>query len=485
MTVTMANLINLFIIAAGFGICALNILQVSTGDRLRKEVRRYFRIFFSLIIVYMLMHLTRDMMNGVPGAGVHTAIRIVTFTEFLVTGFMAYLISLLIAFIAAPKRPRAVGIVYLAILIIHIVLLIIAQFTDLYYTFDAANTYHRAPAYIVSNLPQVLMLGLDVYLLIRYRAKFRKRIAVSLWVYLIAPLVAIVLQMLITDVQFIIIATVGGAVYMFGTIMRDLSEQYEAQRKESSRIETELNMASGIQANMLPNIFPAFPERDEFDIYASMNPAKEVGGDFYDFFLIDDNHLGLVMADVSGKGVPAALFMMVSKILVQNYTVMGKSAKDALEAVNNQICSNNTEEMFVTVWLGILDLQTGELTAANAGHEYPALKLADGDFGLVHDKHGFVIGGMEGVKYKEYTLHLEPGSKLFLYTDGVPEATNAQNELFGTERMLDALRSAQERSPKEILSAVDTAVKDFVKQAPQFDDLTMLCMHYKGKNNNG
>jgi len=196
---------------------------------------------------------------------------------------------------------------------------------------------------------------------------------------------------------------------------------------------------------------------------------------------VDDDHLGIVIADVSGKGVPAALFMMISKILAQNYAMTGRSPKEVLEAVNAQICTNNREEMFVTMWLGLLDLNTGRLVAANAGHEYPVVKPADGSFALVKDKHGFVVGGMPGLKYKEYELQLDPGAKLFLYTDGVAEATDAADELFGTDRMVDALRSAENEAPKEIVQAVDRAVADFVKDAPQFDDLTMLCLHYKGK----
>ena len=249
---------------------------------------------------------------------------------------------------------------------------------------------------------------------------------------------------------------------------------------EKERIGTELALATRIQADMLPNIYPAFPERTEFDIYATMDPAKEVGGDFYDFFLIDQNHLGLVMADVSGKGIPAALFMMVSKILVQNVALTGKSPAEVLETVNNQICSNNREEMFVTVWFGILDLQSGLLTAANAGHEFPVLKKPDGAYELVKDKHGFVIGGMPGMKYKEYEILMEPDTKLFLYTDGLPEATNAREELFGTERMLAALRQLEEAEPCQVLAGVNAAVEHFVDQAPQFDDLTMLCLHYLG-----
>ena len=264
---------------------------------------------------------------------------------------------------------------------------------------------------------------------------------------------------------------------------RDLTEYEENLTKitaEKERIGTELALATRIQADMLPNIFPAFPERPDFDIYASMDPAKEVGGDFYDFFLIDEKHLGLVMADVSGKGVPAALFMMISKILVQNYAMTGRSPAQVLQAVNDQICSNNREEMFVTVWLGVLDTETGKITAANAGHEYPVLMQAGGQFELVKDKHGFVIGGMDGMRYKEYELTLTPGSRLFLYTDGVPEATNAQREMFGTDRMLDALNEAPDAAPEMILKNVRKAVDGFVKDAEQFDDLTMLCVEYKG-----
>ena len=251
---------------------------------------------------------------------------------------------------------------------------------------------------------------------------------------------------------------------------------------EKERIGTELALATRIQADMLPNIFPAFPERPEFDIYASMDPAKEVGGDFYDFFLIDDTHLGIVMADVSGKGVPAALFMMISKILVQNYAMTGRSPAQVLQAVNDQICANNREEMFITVWLGILDTASGTITAANAGHEFPVLMQSGGRFELVKDKHGFVIGGMEGMKYKEYELQLTPGARMFLYTDGVPEATNAENELFGTERMLAALNEKPSASPEELLKNVRRAVDAFVRDAEQFDDLTMLGLEYRGGN---
>ena len=264
---------------------------------------------------------------------------------------------------------------------------------------------------------------------------------------------------------------------------RDLKEYEDNLTKvtaEKERISTELSLATRIQAAMLPSIYPAFPERCEFDIYASMDPAKEVGGDFYDFFLVDNDHLCMVIADVSGKGIPAALFMMASRIIIANNAKMGKSPAQILTDTNATICMNNKEEMFVTVWIGILDLTNGKLTAANAGHEFPALKPANDKFMLYKEKHGFVIGGMDGVKYKEYEIQLQPGAKVFLYTDGVPEATDADGELFGTQRMLDALNSGSNVQPEQVLKNVRGAVDDFVKDAEQFDDLTMLCVEYRG-----
>ncbi|MBR5111072.1 MAG: SpoIIE family protein phosphatase [Clostridia bacterium] len=249
---------------------------------------------------------------------------------------------------------------------------------------------------------------------------------------------------------------------------------------EKERIGAELSLATKIQADMLPHIFPAFPDRPDFDVFATMDPAKEVGGDFYDYFLIDDDHLCMVIADVSGKGVPAALFMMASKIILQNVAMMGNSPAAILARANAALCSNNEAQMFVTVWLGILELSTGKLTAANAGHEYPMLKKPDGAFEVYKDKHGFVIGGLEGARYREYELTLEPGAKLFVYTDGVPEATNGEMELFGTDRMIEALNTHPEAAPFDILKNMRAAVDDFVKDAEQFDDLTMLCMEYRG-----
>ncbi|MDD3338826.1 MAG: PP2C family protein-serine/threonine phosphatase [Lachnospiraceae bacterium] len=249
---------------------------------------------------------------------------------------------------------------------------------------------------------------------------------------------------------------------------------------EKERIGAELNVATQIQADMLPSIFPAFPGRKEFDIYASMHPAKEVGGDFYDFFLVDDDHLALVMADVSGKGVPAALFMVIAKTLIKNRTQMGGSPSEILCDVNEQLCEGNEAGLFVTVWLAILEISTGKGIAANAGHEHPVLKRKDGSFELIKTRHSPAVAAMEGIRFRQNDFRLYPGDRLYVYTDGVPEATNAKDELFGTDRMLTSLNQRMDEKLSNLLDGMKTDIGQFVGAAPQFDDITMLCLDYYG-----
>ena len=249
---------------------------------------------------------------------------------------------------------------------------------------------------------------------------------------------------------------------------------------EREHIGAELNIAARIQENMLPRDFPPFPGRTDFDVYASMTPAKEVGGDFYDFFLIDDDHLALVMADVSGKGIPAALFMAISRTLIRNQAHQGDSPADILANVNDQLCEGNREELFVTVWLAVLELSTGKGLAANAGHEHPAVRRAGGQYELSVYRHSPAVAIMSGMRFREHEFELHPGDSLFVYTDGVPEATNARNELFGTDRMLRALNRNPDADPKDDIIEVQRAVSDFVQEAPQFDDITMLALKYHG-----
>ncbi len=274
----------------------------------------------------------------------------------------------------------------------------------------------------------------------------------------------------------------------FSTLSQRTMEYLDTVRRvtaEKEKIGTELALANQIQASMLPQKNPAFPDRTDFDVAASMDPAREVGGDFYDFFLVDEDHLCLVIADVSGKGIPAAMFMMSSKIILANLAMQGKSPAQILTDANIVICENNQKMMFVTVWLGIIELSTGKVKAANAGHEYPVIRRPNGVFEVFKEKHGPVVGFRKTLKFDEYELTLEPGSTLFVYTDGVPEATDGADEMFGLDRMVEALNREPAAAPQQILKNVRSAVDDFVKDAEQFDDLTMLCLEYRGSAPSG
>ncbi|MCR5795939.1 MAG: serine/threonine-protein phosphatase [Solobacterium sp.] len=257
-------------------------------------------------------------------------------------------------------------------------------------------------------------------------------------------------------------------------------DRIEQITSERERISTEMDLACRIQTSVLPNEFPAFPDRNEFDIYASMTPAREVGGDFYNFSLVDEDHLCLVIADVSGKSVPAALFMMAVKITIDHYAREGGSPAGILTKVNEAVCRHNPEEMFVTIWLGILDLKTGVLTAVNAGHEYPMVKEPDGDFELLRDRHGLVLGADPDVFYTDYEIRMKPGSKLFVYTDGLAEAQNVSGAMFGTEGILKVLNADKEGDAYTILRNMMDAAYSFAGEKEQFDDLTMMCLVYNG-----
>jgi serine phosphatase RsbU (regulator of sigma subunit) len=474
-------MVNILFICVGIGICMMSILQILFGTRLTKEVKTYFLLFFETILLYICNHLLRQLMDGAPGGTIRFWIHLVTFFEFVASGIMAWLFSMLTLFVAkTEERARLFATFLHLILAIHVIVMVVSQFSDLCYYFDESNSYHRSSGYILSNISILLMLLFDIYLLIRYRSNFSKRIRLAFWVYIISPSVAIIIQSIYSEIQFIIAATVLSAVYMTAVIMGDIIVRFEQQQAKSSRIETELNMATDIQASQLPRLFPAFPQRDEFDLFASMTPAKEVGGDFYDFFLVDDDHIGLVMADVSGKGVPAALFMMIARVLIKTHLQNGESPGEALKNVNEQLCEGNEAELFVTVWTAVLEISTGKGIAANAGHEHPALRRAGSGFELVTYRHSPAVATMEGINFKEHEFVLFPGDSLFVYTDGVTEATNSNNELLGTDRMIEALNKNPDASPEEVLSNAMAGIQAFVGSAEQFDDITMLCIKYNG-----
>ena len=446
-------------------------------------------MFFLMLILYISAHLARQLMDGLPGTGVRAALYAVTFVEVLVAGFMAHMMSVLILFVAKPEKAgRSLVIALTVLLCAHAAVLLVGWPLDLIYYFDASNVYHRASGYLLSNLCPLFMLAIDIYLLIRYRKNYERRVKTAFWFYVIAPIVAIVIQSLLYGIQFIIFAMVIAAIYMFSVIIQKQNKEFEAQQMERSRIETELNMASSIQTHMLPNIFPAFPERNEFEIYATMEPAKEVGGDFYDFFMIDEDRLCMVVADVSGKGVPAALFSMIAKTLLKMQAETWNNPEYVLQKTNALLSENNKESMFVTVWLGVLEISTGELTYADAGHE-KLLLYQNGEWKFLPKKGGPALAMLDpedlemlGDKslFHNQTVQLRPGDAIFQYTDGVTEATDTKNELFGDERLLNAMNSAPTAKLEELLPHVRNKINEFVMDAEQFDDITMLGIRYKG-----
>lgn len=265
---------------------------------------------------------------------------------------------------------------------------------------------------------------------------------------------------------------------------RRLLERQIKDSGERQRISTELDVATRIQADMLPCIFPAFPDRPEFDIYATMNPAKEVGGDFYDFFMVDETHLAIVVADVSGKGVPAALFMVIGKTLINDHTKPGADLGVVFSEVNELLCRSNSEGLFITAFEGVLDLVTGEFSFVNAGHEMPFIARAGGVYEAHKLRPGFVLAGMEDMVYQSGIIQLSPGDKIFQYTDGVTEATNASHELYGMERLSEVLIKNSDKKPAELLPIIKADIDAFVGEAPQFDDITMLCVSYLKKLDN-
>ena len=357
-------------------------------------------------------------------------------------------------------------------------------FLGFYFTVDDAGVYSRAEAYPISMIYAFVTTGVTLYLILKIRKKLQVYQFIALILYVSLP----TLIGIITMFSY-------GLSLNYGVIMIVLLLMYcvinITQGRNKVVADRDLMMASKIQESFLPHIFPPFPKRSEFDLFAIMDAAKEVGGDFYDFFLTDEDHICLVIADVSGKGVPASLFMMISKILIKSHIQAGESPGEALEKVNNILLDGNTTEMFVTVWIGLIEISTGKGIAVNAGHEHPILRRADGEFELIKYRHSPAVSTMEDIPFREHEFELHPGDSLFVYTDGVAEATNSENEAYGAERMLKALNSTlkdnngltaegADPTPEELVTTVRKDLDIFVNGATQFDDITMLCFNFKG-----
>ncbi len=361
-------------------------------------------------------------------------------------------------------------------LILDLLSIIINVFTGMYFTVDSRGVYSRGPLYLCTYIYFAVAVILLIWIFIRRRKELDRNHVLAFSVFLGAPIVVAVLP-----------DPADGLSVMCGVIMSTLIMTYclvsiEQSKKQMAR-EKELSAATSIQHNMLPNVFPAFPEHEEFDVYASMTPAKEVGGDFYDMFLVDDDNLAILIADVSGKGITAALFMAQAKQMIQSQMMICKgNTVAALTAANLQLIENSNSKMFVTVWLGVINLSTGHMTFVDAGHNYSVIQRDGGTYELEKDKHSIVLVALKRAKFKLNEVDLKPNDTVFLYTDGVTEARNIDGELYGAERLIDSLNEAKDGTPKEIDAHVRKRVSEFVGKAEQFDDITTLCFRYLGEN---
>lgn len=365
-------------------------------------------------------------------------------------------------------------------------------FKHYYFYVDETGRYFRADYFLICYFYFALMLIAVIGIVLFMEVSASKKRA--LLTFATMPLLAAIIQSISFGIDLIYPAFLCSLLLIYCNVFAEQNHELTKnklkamsaenrlllEQQKYERIETELNMATQIQTKLLPAVFPPFPDLTQLDLYSTMHPAKEVGGDFYDFFLLDEDHICLVIADVSGKGVPAALYMMIAKTLIKTALKQGVSPATCLSLVNKQFCDTSVEnEMFVTVWAGCLELSTGRLTCSNAGHEYPAIRRAGGQFELYKDKHSFVVGGIENIRYKEYDITLLPGDTIFLYTDGVTEANDEDHTFFGTSRMLDALNAKPNSTSQELIEYLLKEVQEFTGTEEQFDDITMMALRIK------
>lgn len=396
----------------------------------------------------------------------------------IIYGFNEFLIASYLENSKNSKIPKIL-IFMRYFLIVGEIVLIISQFTNLYYYFDENNYYNRGSGFILCYIFPLIALIIQCLIVLKYEKKSKKRILIPLILFTVLPIIASIIQIFTYGVSLTNITSVGVVVLLYFSTIYDASILI----KENERIENELQIASEIQINECPNDFPAFPDRKEFDIYATMVPAKEVGGDFYDYYMIDDNHLAVIMADVSGKGVPAALNMVKAKILLKGIALYTNNPAKVLDLLNDGFIDNNKFDMFVTVWLGILEISSGKLKFANAGHEDIIIYKEKTGYSLYETKHGVPIGAVSDYEYKNNEILLDKGDKVFLYTDGVVDLLNIENEQYGINNLLKVLNKKNNKSAQEIIESVKLDLDNYSKYCDQFDDITMLCLEMRDDEN--
>ena len=437
-------------------------------------VMRYYKALINITFLGLFSDLVAWLVNGLPAFRLINVLTNTLYYMCLPLGcylFWRYVENMLKA---EEDLIKKIDVVLKVGMYVAVLLRLINIFAGMYFTVDADGLYSRSWLYPLSMVYMFAVSAITMILIIHGRKKMEKRQIVILVLYVVAPTVVGVITMMKfgLSVSYGVITVIMLLMYCIVNI--EMSLKTISAKKE-------LTLAADIQQSVLPNVFPPFPDKKEIDLHVSMDFARTVGGDFYDYFLIDDDHLCLVIADVSGKGIPAALFMMNSKTVLHSIAMVGASPAEILSKANEALCRNNHAEMFVTVWLGILELSTGRLTAANAGHEYPIIKKSGEEAVVYKDTHGFVLGGMENMIFREYELMLEPGTKVFLYTDGLTEAVDSENRMFGMERTLEVINRTDNLGPETVINAMRNAVTEYTNGSEPFDDLTMLCLEYLGK----
>ena len=399
-----------------------------------------------------------------------------TCTPLISYEFLRYVL----AYLGVDKEKRYLNVIRImtVALMVCFVIRVINLFYPLYFYYDAAAVYHRHTLYPLSNVYAYSVALITFIVMVIRRKSLKPYQFLVLTGFILAPLFALIVTVLFLGL------TPGGC-----AMMAALTSMYLVLNVEKSRerfvVESELSVATKIQTAMLPNLFPEVIDTKEYDLFASMNPAREVGGDFYDFFMLDENHLAFLIADVSDKGMGAALFMAVSKAMIKMRSQAGGSPGKVLSDVNDRLAKDNDLGMFVTVWLGYLDLQTGHVVACNAGHDYPALYLKEDALGdpsgytVKETDHGSAVGLLPGMDFPEIEFTMTPGDRLFLYTDGVNEAQGRSGEQFDFDRLLITLNGLKNETSETICHAVKNAVDAFVGSDPQFDDMTMMSLIFR------
>ncbi|MCR4716142.1 MAG: PP2C family protein-serine/threonine phosphatase [Lachnospiraceae bacterium] len=361
-------------------------------------------------------------------------------------------------------------IIFVIVYVITVFINIADIFLPIFFTVDDAGVYERAFFYRFRPCIYLIPLPACISLFINSKEMLEKKVVAFLLIGI--PALAELLTFFKFGLSMKPAAILMAIILNFGILVARLEKSYLATKNE-------LDIASRIQEGLLPNIFPAFPDRTEFDIYASATPAKEVGGDFYDFFMIDDSHLAILIADVSDKGIGAALFMSASKIIIKTRALLGGSPAKILKYADQRIAENNEMGMFVTVWMAIIDLETGQVNACNAGHEYPAILKRD-NYCVTHTEHGAPLAFIPDSDYPEISFKMNPGDRLFLYTDGVTDAKSHSGARFKTENLVPLLNANKDLSDEELVNKVIDEVTHFMGNEEQFDDITMLSFTYKG-----